>query len=494
MNILLISHYAGAPQYGMEFRSYYMAREWVRQGHQVTVVGASFSHLRHHQPPTGEETLEGIHYLWLPTSTYEGNGLARVRTMFQFVAKVFRRSREFAALKPDIVIASSVYTFDLYPCRRIARLAHAKLVYEVHDLWPLSPMIIGGYSKWHPFIWLLQRGENYAYRHCDMVVSIIDKSFPHMQRHGLTPDRFCCIPNGYLPEEWVKNGEVVNGEVVNSEVVNSEVVNSEKAAAVNSQFTTSQKREQNVRKRSVQEPALETVAKYISVAKPSSLGLCRAQETSTKLIHNSQVTLPEQHTYTIQGLREQGKIILGFAGGHTQSTAMHIFVQAAKELQNRPDLAFLLVGDGPQKAELIQLAESLQLSNIQFLPPIPKNAIPLLLTQFDICYAGGVHSILHQYGTSFNKITDYMLAAKPIIFSVDEPDSLVQHVGCGIQVEAENTAQVVQAIEQLTNLSSEQRNIMGMKGHDYAVANLQYPTLAKEFLEKCKICNLRTVN
>lgn len=484
MNILLISHYAGAPQYGMEFRSYYMAREWVRQGHQVTVVGASFSHLRHHQPPTGEETLEGIHYLWLPTSTYEGNGLARVRTMFQFVAKVFRRSREFAALKPDIVIASSVYTFDLYPCRRIARLAHAKLVYEVHDLWPLSPMIIGGYSKWHPFIWLLQRGENYAYRHCDMVVSIIDKSFPHMQRHGLTPDRFCCIPNGYLPEEWVKNGEVVN----------SEVVNSEKAAAVNSQFATSQKREQNVRKRSVQEPALETVAKYVSVAKPSSLGLCRAQETSTKLIHNSQVTLPEQHTYTIQGLREQGKIILGFAGGHTQSTAMHIFVQAAKELQNRPDLAFLLVGDGPQKAELIQLAESLQLSNIQFLPPIPKNAIPLLLTQFDICYAGGVHSILHQYGTSFNKITDYMLAAKPIIFSVDEPDSLVQHVGCGIQVEAENTAQVVQAIEQLTNLSSEQRNIMGMKGHDYAVANLQYPTLAKEFLEKCKICDLRTVN
>lgn len=479
MNILLISHYAGAPQYGMEFRSYYMAREWVRQGHQVTVVGASFSHLRHHQPPTGEETLEGIHYLWLPTSTYEGNGLARVRTMFQFVAKVFRRSREFAALKPDIVIASSVYTFDLYPCRRIARLAHAKLVYEVHDLWPLSPMIIGGYSKWHPFIWLLQRGENYAYRHCDMVVSIIDKSFPHMQRHGLTPDRFCCIPNGYLPEEWVKNGEVVN---------------SEKAAAVNSQFATSQKREQNVRKRSVQEPALETVAKYVSVAKPSSLGLCRAQETSTKLIHNSQVTLPEQHTYTIQGLREQGKIILGFAGGHTQSTAMHIFVQAAKELQNRPDLAFLLVGDGPQKAELIQLAESLQLSNIQFLPPIPKNAIPLLLTQFDICYAGGVHSILHQYGTSFNKITDYMLAAKPIIFSVDEPDSLVQHVGCGIQVEAENTAQVVQAIEQLTNLSSEQRNIMGMKGHDYAVANLQYPTLAKEFLEKCKICDLRTVN
>ena len=404
MNILLISHYAGAPQYGMEFRSYYMAREWVRQGHQVTVVGASFSHLRHHQPPTGEETLEGIHYLWLPTSTYEGNGLARVRTMFQFVAKVFRRSREFAALKPDIVIASSVYTFDLYPCRRIARLAHAKLVYEVHDLWPLSPMIIGGYSKWHPFIWLLQRGETYAYRHCDMVVSIIDKSLPHMQRHGLTPDRFCCIPNGYLPQEWEQ---------------------------------------------------LDTL------------------------------TLPQQHLHAIHTLRQQNKTLIGFAGGHTQSTAMHILIQAAKTLQSRTDLTFILVGDGPQKAQLIQLTQDLHLSNVTFLPPIPKDTIPLLLTQFDICYAGGVHSLLHQYGTSFNKITDYMLAAKPIIFSVDEPDSLVQRVGCGLQVEAENTAQVAQAILQLADLPPQQRDAMGTKGRNYATQNLQYPILAKQFLQSC---------
>ena len=60
MNILMISHYAGAPQYGMEYRSYYMAREWVRMGHQVTVVGASFSHLRKSQPPVGRECLGGL--------------------------------------------------------------------------------------------------------------------------------------------------------------------------------------------------------------------------------------------------------------------------------------------------------------------------------------------------------------------------------------------------------------------------------------------------
>ena len=49
MNILLINHYAGAPQYGMEYRPYYLAREWVKMGHKVVITSASFSHLRNKQ-------------------------------------------------------------------------------------------------------------------------------------------------------------------------------------------------------------------------------------------------------------------------------------------------------------------------------------------------------------------------------------------------------------------------------------------------------------
>jgi len=46
VNILLINHYAGSRNHGMEYRPYYLSREWVRLGHNVTVVAASFSHLR----------------------------------------------------------------------------------------------------------------------------------------------------------------------------------------------------------------------------------------------------------------------------------------------------------------------------------------------------------------------------------------------------------------------------------------------------------------
>ena len=401
MNILMISHYAGAPQYGMEFRSYYMAREWVRMGHQVTVVGAAFSHLRKKQPTTGRETLEGINYLWLPTSEYEGNGLKRVLTMFQFCHQVYKHRKELIAFNPDIVIASSVYTFDIYPCHYIAKRTNAKLVYEVHDLWPLSVMVIGGYKKWHPFIVMLQHCENYAYKHCDMVVSMLDKAFPHMKRHGLTEDRFCCVPNGYLKEEW-ENAE--------------------------------------------------------------------------------NITLPQEHASLFAKLHTEGKTIIGFAGGHTQSTAMDVLIKAADLLKDRNDIAFVMVGKGPQKEELMNLAESYGLKDFYFLPPVEKTCIPKVVQQFDICYEGGVHSFLHKYGTSANKMIDYMLAGKPIVKSVDEPGSEVERVGCGIQVEAENVKQVRDAIQTIADMTADERATMGAKGRKYALENLEYHTLSQKFI------------
>lgn len=50
MNILLLNHYAGSPEMGMEFRPYYFAREWMKMGHSVRIVAGDFSHLRIKNP------------------------------------------------------------------------------------------------------------------------------------------------------------------------------------------------------------------------------------------------------------------------------------------------------------------------------------------------------------------------------------------------------------------------------------------------------------
>lgn len=141
MRILLINHYAGSPKHGMEFRPYYLAREWVRAGHQVLILAASHSHVRATQPKPGGETIDGIGYCWYETPAYEGNGLGRVRNIWAFCRQVWKDAEILARdFQPDVVIASSTYPMDVWVARRVAWLAKAKLVYEVHDLWPLSPI------------------------------------------------------------------------------------------------------------------------------------------------------------------------------------------------------------------------------------------------------------------------------------------------------------------------------------------------------------------
>jgi glycosyltransferase involved in cell wall biosynthesis len=208
MRILLINHYAGSPSHGMEYRAYYLAREWVRLGHNVQIVASAYSHLRFRQPQiTGhdsfDEIIEGIKYTWLKTPAYHGNGIGRVFNMASFVCDLFRKGGLFARpFFPDVVIASSTYPMDIWPAYRIARMAKAKLIYEVHDLWPLSPMELGGMSKWHPFIMLVQAAEDYAYRNADIVVSMLPKVHEYMESRGMTPSKIHIVPNGIDPAEW----------------------------------------------------------------------------------------------------------------------------------------------------------------------------------------------------------------------------------------------------------------------------------------------------
>jgi len=405
MKILYINHYAGSPKYGMEFRPYYLSKEWVKLGHDVSIIGANNSHLRTVQPSVTkdftEENMDGINYIWLKTPKYHSSGLKRIVNIITFVCKLFKyRKRIVRNLNPDVVIASSTYPLDIYPSYLIAKKSNAKLIFELHDMWPLSPMLIGGYSKYHPFIWLMQKAENFACRNSHGYVSMLGNSEEYLVQHGLQPRKFSHVTNGFLEEDWVNNNEPI----------------------------------------------------------------------------------PEEHTMLFDKLKAENKLIAGYAGGHAPSNSLDILIKAAASIHNQ-EIAFVLVGKGPIKQELIEKVNSLNLSNVHFLPPVNKTAIPDLLKNFDIAFIAGIKSELHKYGTAANKVTDYMLAEKPIIFAVDEPNCLIERVGCGIQIPAENEAELVNTIKLLSMMTIEERAQMGNKGREYALQELNYTSLAKKFIE-----------
>ena len=287
-----------------------------------------------------------------------------------------------------------------YPARKIAKAFGAKLSYEVHDLWPLSPMLIGGYSKNHPFIRVMQKGEDDAYKYSDKVVSLLWNAEEHMREHGLAEGKFVCIPNGYSKDEWSED----------------------------------------------------------AVRKP----------------------LPIEHIEAFSKLA--GKHIIGFAGGFAASGALSTLIAAAEIIKDREDIHFVLVGKGPEKENIEALVAEKSLNNVTILPAVRKDLIPAINTHFDVAYMGGIHSFLHKYGTSYNKMTDSFLAGIPIIQAIDEPGCVAEKIGCGIQVEAENPSKVAEAVLRLIDMPEEARREMGAKGRHYALENLEWGILAVRFL------------
>lgn len=405
MNILYIFHYAGSPGYGMSYRPYYMSREWVKQGHNVTIIASSFSHLRSKNPIVKkdflEEMIDGIRYVWLKGNAYCGS-VARIRNIASFVWKLQTNARKIVkTYKPDLVIASSTYPLDNIPAHKIAKLSGAKHCYEAHDIWPLSPMIIGGYSKYHPFIQIMQWAENYACRKSDKVISLLWNSEEHYKECGLKDGKFACIPNGFAADEW----------------------------------------------------------------NPDS----------------SSFPLPEEHKILFHLLKD--KIIVGFAGGFALSGSLTTLIEAANLLKLNDHIQFVIVGRGPEEENYKAMIAKFNLHNVHILPAVPKSLVPSIVNHFDIAFIGGVHSSLHKYGTSANKLTDYMLAGKPIVQSIDEPGSIVDKIGCGIQVEAENPELVAQAIGKISNMTEGERDCIGELGRKYTLNNLEWSILSRKFLE-----------
>ncbi|MEL3902710.1 MAG: glycosyltransferase family 4 protein [Treponema phagedenis] len=206
MNILLINHYAGSPSMGMVFRHYYLAREWQKLGHTVHIVAASYTHLRKENPNIHkdfeEKKIDDVSYIFVQTPSYSGI-LGRVKNIFAFVSKL-RLNARFITKKyaPDIVISSSTYNFDIFSAIKIAYYSKAKLIYEVRDLWPLTPIELGGYSKYNPFIMLMQHAEDTAYKKADAVVSVLPCVHEYMQSRGLDLKKLTIIPNGIAEDDW----------------------------------------------------------------------------------------------------------------------------------------------------------------------------------------------------------------------------------------------------------------------------------------------------
>lgn len=173
------------------------------------------------------------------------------------------------------------------------------------------------------------------------------------------------------------------------------------------------------------------------------------------------------------------KFIIGYTGTVGIANALDSFCKAATLLKNQESIHFVIVGDGMEKERLVSLYS--KESNITFIPSIPKKQIQSMLSLFDVCYLGWNDEKLYKFGTSANKLFDYMYSEKPIVNSFSGKGDIVQIAQCGVSVEALNPEAIAKGIEQLYNLEEETRKSMGKRGKEYVLEHFTYEKLAAKY-------------
>ncbi|MCT7506084.1 glycosyltransferase family 4 protein [Aliarcobacter cryaerophilus] len=194
-NIWIINEYAGNPYNGMEFRHYYLGKEFVKLGYKVTIISSSYSHLFKKLPKKNKENIDGIDYIWLKMFNYRNShNKKRVLKWFLFMIKCFLLPL-IIKNKPDTIIVSPMAPFPILPAWLISKFFKSKLIYEVKDIWPLSLIELGGFSSSHPFIKFMGWFERFALIKSDIIVSNLQNYGEHIKKLNIKKD-FKWISNG----------------------------------------------------------------------------------------------------------------------------------------------------------------------------------------------------------------------------------------------------------------------------------------------------------
>lgn len=203
--LLIINQYAALPGTAGITRHFELARRLLRFGWQTTIIRGSFDlYLKDKDLKQGnkesiiKKEIDGITFLTIPTPKYKNNrSIGRIWNMILFEKRAYQAAISLGSPQPDIIIGSTMTLFGANAARKAAKHYSIPFVYEVRDLWPLTPIEIGGHSKWHPFIMYLDFLDRRLARSADMIITVsrLMKEY-YAERKITTEDKFMWLTNG----------------------------------------------------------------------------------------------------------------------------------------------------------------------------------------------------------------------------------------------------------------------------------------------------------
>lgn len=175
------------------------------------------------------------------------------------------------------------------------------------------------------------------------------------------------------------------------------------------------------------------------------------------------------------------KFLIGYTGTMGVANALYSLLDAAEILKSVEEIAFVLVGNGKEKANLQDAVADKDLKNVVFLDAVPKVSIYSMLSCFDACFIGWLNDDLYRFGIGANKIPEYFYSGKPILHAYSGMADPVSEANAGLTVPAEDANSLSEAILNLYKMPADARVTMGLNGRNAALAHYEYGLLAKRY-------------
>jgi glycosyltransferase involved in cell wall biosynthesis len=175
-------------------------------------------------------------------------------------------------------------------------------------------------------------------------------------------------------------------------------------------------------------------------------------------------------------------VIVSYVGTVGMAHNIGTVLEAARLLApTRPDIRFVVVGEGAERETLARRAREDGLSNITFTGLVPRSEIPDYLAASDISLVTLKPSDLFKTVLP-SKMFESMAAARPIVLAVEgEAKRLLERAGAGVPVAPGDAAALAAAVERLAD-DRELRRRLGAAGSLFVEREFSRRTWAERYL------------
>ena len=206
MNIWFISKYATLPVYAkLPSRLFYLAKEAKKLGNRVRVITSDSNHfmsISKTEKVYNFENHDTVDVVWIKTRKYKRTAsVDRILSWLDFEWKLFNMPLKKQS-KPDVVIVSSLSIFTILYGYYLKKKFKSFLVFEIRDIWPLTLIEEGGFSKWHPLSLIIGFIEKFGYINADLIVGTMPNLEQHVINRGISNKPVFCSPMGFDPENY----------------------------------------------------------------------------------------------------------------------------------------------------------------------------------------------------------------------------------------------------------------------------------------------------